>query len=175
MLPQNLSAPFITQVPPFKKVLMETLPYVDFLFGNEVRGVAQEGAHPLPSHWPGHSRLCLPWQTEAGTFAETEGWDKSDLEAVALKVWAVAANQQPSAGGGAHAACLPLLRSHACPRQMAAGGAQWSSHRAPNPPLWLSTAASPCTLSLRFAPLVMSACTANNCGLTGSPLLAGAH
>jgi hypothetical protein len=35
--PQNLSAPFIVQVPPFKKVLMDTLPCIDFLFGNEVR------------------------------------------------------------------------------------------------------------------------------------------
>jgi adenosine kinase len=35
---QNLSAPFIVQVPPFKKVLMDTLPYIDYLFGNEVSG-----------------------------------------------------------------------------------------------------------------------------------------
>ncbi len=34
---QNLSAPFIVQVPPFKKVLTDTLPFIDFLFGNEVR------------------------------------------------------------------------------------------------------------------------------------------
>merc|ERR1719284_316009 len=31
----NLSAPFIMQVPPFKAVLMKTLPNVDVLFGNE--------------------------------------------------------------------------------------------------------------------------------------------
>jgi len=34
---QNLSAPFIMQVPPFKKTLMDSIPYMDFLFGNEVR------------------------------------------------------------------------------------------------------------------------------------------
>ena len=30
----NLSAPFICEVPPFKKALMELMPYVDYLFGN---------------------------------------------------------------------------------------------------------------------------------------------
>lgn len=35
-VPQNLSAPFIMQVPPFKSVLMATMPAVDYLFGNEV-------------------------------------------------------------------------------------------------------------------------------------------
>merc|ERR1711957_75414 len=44
----NLSAPFLMQVPPFKAVFTDTLPYVDFLFGNE---------------------------TEARTWAETEAWD----------------------------------------------------------------------------------------------------
>ncbi|GFH08837.1 PfkB domain-containing protein, partial [Haematococcus lacustris] len=44
----NLSAPFIVQVPPFKKVLMDSMPYIDFLFANEV---------------------------EAAAFAESEGWD----------------------------------------------------------------------------------------------------
>lgn len=47
------------QVPPFKQVLTETLPYVDFLFGNE---------------------------TEATTFAETEGWETKDISEIALKV-----------------------------------------------------------------------------------------
>ncbi len=86
----NLSAPFIMQVPPFKKVagcsgsfspspadripesdrasvfiltkcqvLMDALPFIDFLFGNEI---------------------------EAATFAETEGWQTKDLAEVALKV-----------------------------------------------------------------------------------------
>ncbi|KAJ9515376.1 hypothetical protein QJQ45_016371 [Haematococcus lacustris] len=55
----NLSAPFIVQVPPFKKVLMDSMPYIDFLFANEV---------------------------EAAAFAESEGWDAQDLEQVALKV-----------------------------------------------------------------------------------------
>lgn len=55
----NLSAPFISQVPPFKKTLMDEMPYVDFLFGNEL---------------------------EAAAFAESEGWDARDLKAVALKV-----------------------------------------------------------------------------------------
>lgn len=55
----NLSAPFIMQVPPFKKVLMDTLPYVDFLFGNE---------------------------TEAATFAESEGWDTREAGEIALRI-----------------------------------------------------------------------------------------
>ena len=44
MLEEYLDA---TQVPPFKKTLMEAMPYMDFLFGNE---------------------------TEARAFAESEGW-----------------------------------------------------------------------------------------------------
>ncbi|KAG1669505.1 hypothetical protein FOA52_015672 [Chlamydomonas sp. UWO 241] len=55
----NLSAPFIMQVPPFKACLMESMPYVDFLFGNE---------------------------TEAATFAECEGWDTKDVAEIALRV-----------------------------------------------------------------------------------------
>lgn len=55
----NLSAPFIMQVPPFKATLLEALPYVDYLFGNE---------------------------TEAATFAETEGWETKDISEIALKV-----------------------------------------------------------------------------------------
>ena len=47
------------QVPPFKKVLMDTMPYIDYLFGNE---------------------------TEAATFAETEGWETRDLSEIALKM-----------------------------------------------------------------------------------------
>jgi len=47
----NLSAPFLMQVPPFKAVFVDTIPYVDFLFGNE---------------------------TEARTWAETEGWYDAD-------------------------------------------------------------------------------------------------
>ena len=34
----NLSAPFLMQVPPFKTAMMETMPYVDVLFGNESEG-----------------------------------------------------------------------------------------------------------------------------------------
>lgn len=55
----NLSAPFIMQVPPFKKTLMDALPYVDFLFGNE---------------------------NEAETFAQSESWDTKDLGEVALRI-----------------------------------------------------------------------------------------
>jgi sugar/nucleoside kinase (ribokinase family) len=55
----NISAPFIVQVPPFKKVLLEALPYVDFLFGNE---------------------------TEAAAFAESEGWETREAGEIALKV-----------------------------------------------------------------------------------------
>merc|ERR1719276_363026 len=55
----NLSAPFIMQVPPFKACLVETMPYVDFLFGNE---------------------------TEAQTWADTEGWDTQDVEFIATRL-----------------------------------------------------------------------------------------
>jgi sugar/nucleoside kinase (ribokinase family) len=47
------------QVPPFKKTLMDALPYVDFLFGNE---------------------------NEAATFAESENWGTSDIAEIALRV-----------------------------------------------------------------------------------------
>jgi len=46
-------------VPPFKATLLAALPYVDFLFGNE---------------------------TEAATFAETEGWETKDVAEIAKKV-----------------------------------------------------------------------------------------
>ncbi len=55
----NLSAPFIMQVPPFKKTLMDALPYVDYLFGNE---------------------------NEAAAFAESEGWPAGDIADIALRV-----------------------------------------------------------------------------------------
>lgn len=55
----NLSAPFLMQVPPFKAVFVQTLPYVDFLFGNE---------------------------TEARTWAETEGWETEDVEFIATRL-----------------------------------------------------------------------------------------
>merc|ERR1719265_3122908 len=55
----NLSAPFIMQVPPFKAVLDETMPYIDFLFGNE---------------------------TEAQTWAETEGWETKDVAFIATRL-----------------------------------------------------------------------------------------
>lgn len=55
----NLAAPFIMQVPPFKATLMAALPFMDFLFGNE---------------------------TEAQTFAESEGWETRDVAEIALKI-----------------------------------------------------------------------------------------
>jgi adenosine kinase len=55
----NPPPPLQNQVPPFKKVLLDALPYVDFLFGNE---------------------------TEAATFAETEGWETKDAGEIALRV-----------------------------------------------------------------------------------------
>lgn len=58
----NLAAPFIMQVPPFKAALLETLPYIDFLFGNE---------------------------SEAVTFAETEGWETRDVAEIALRIAAM--------------------------------------------------------------------------------------
>lgn len=55
----NLSAPFIMEVPPFKECLMKTMPYIDVLFGNE---------------------------TEAQTFAKTEGWSETDIPSIAAKL-----------------------------------------------------------------------------------------
>lgn len=55
----NLSAPFIMQVPPFKACLDDTMPYVDFLFGNE---------------------------TEAQTWADVSGWDCSDIAFIATRL-----------------------------------------------------------------------------------------
>lgn len=49
------------QVPPFKKAFTETMPYVDFLFGNE---------------------------TEAEAFAESEGWKTKSIREIASKVQA---------------------------------------------------------------------------------------
>ena len=55
----NLSAPFISQVPPFKATLMATMPHIDVLFGNE---------------------------TEARAFAESEGWETECLATIAAKI-----------------------------------------------------------------------------------------
>jgi len=55
----NLSAPFLMQVPPFKAVFVEAIPYADFLFGNE---------------------------TEARTWAETEGWETEDVAFIATRL-----------------------------------------------------------------------------------------
>jgi adenosine kinase len=55
----NLSAPFLMQVPPFKAVYNELMPKVDFLFGNE---------------------------TEAQTWADTEGWDTQDVAFIATRL-----------------------------------------------------------------------------------------
>merc|ERR1711988_292165 len=55
----NLSAPFLMQVPPFKAFILESLPMVDYLFCNE---------------------------TEAATYAETEGWETSDVKFIATRL-----------------------------------------------------------------------------------------
>merc|ERR1711976_788377 len=55
----NLSAPFLMQVPPFKAFILEILPMVDYLFCNE---------------------------TEAATFAESEGWGTSDVKFIATRL-----------------------------------------------------------------------------------------
>lgn len=55
----NLSAPFLMQVPPFKSFILKSLPNVDYLFCNE---------------------------TEAATFAETEGWETSDVKFIATRL-----------------------------------------------------------------------------------------
>mmetsp|Transcript_8358 Transcript_8358/g.26627 ORF Transcript_8358/g.26627 Transcript_8358/m.26627 type:complete len:354 (+) Transcript_8358:90-1151(+) len=64
----NLSAPFLMQVPPFKAVISELLPQVDVLFGNE---------------------------TEAQTYAETEGWETKDVAEIATRL-----SQIPSTKAG---------------------------------------------------------------------------
>jgi sugar/nucleoside kinase (ribokinase family) len=68
------------QVPPFKKTLMDALPYVDFLFGNE---------------------------NEAATFADTENWGTSDIAEIALRVspckvagWLLGNDSLVPCGGG---------------------------------------------------------------------------
>jgi len=55
----NLSAPFLMQVPPFKAVLTEIIPFTDYLFCNE---------------------------TEAQTWAETEGWETADISFIATRL-----------------------------------------------------------------------------------------
>jgi len=55
----NLSAPFLMEVPPFKACFVDTMPYVDFLFGNE---------------------------TEARTWAQTQGWDTTDVSFIATRL-----------------------------------------------------------------------------------------
>merc|ERR1711918_202238 len=55
----NLSAPFLMQVPPFKAVFVSAIPYADYLFGNE---------------------------TEARTWAETEGWGTEDVSFIATRL-----------------------------------------------------------------------------------------
>merc|ERR1719161_2779276 len=55
----NLSAPFLMQVPPFKACFDKTIPYVDYLFGNE---------------------------TEAATWAEVEGWGTTDVAFIATRL-----------------------------------------------------------------------------------------
>jgi len=55
----NLSAPFLMQVPPFKAVFVDAIPHADYLFGNE---------------------------TEARTWAETEGWDTTDVSFIATRL-----------------------------------------------------------------------------------------
>merc|ERR1711904_703771 len=55
----NLSAPFLMQVPPFKACFVETMPYVDFLFGNE---------------------------TEAQTWADSESWETKDIKFIATRL-----------------------------------------------------------------------------------------
>lgn len=55
----NLSAPFLMQVPPFKAIFVELMPFVDFLFCNE---------------------------TEARVWAETEGWNTTDVKFIATRL-----------------------------------------------------------------------------------------
>lgn len=65
---QNISAPFIVEVPPFKAVIAKALPMVDFLFGNE---------------------------TEAASFAKSEGWETTDVAEIALKIQQLPGSLKP--------------------------------------------------------------------------------
>lgn len=49
----------VVQVPPFKQTLTDTIPYIDFLFGNE---------------------------TEARAFATSEKWNTEDIPTIAVKI-----------------------------------------------------------------------------------------
>merc|ERR1719191_2307818 len=84
----NLSAPFLMQVPPFKAVFAKSIPYVDFLFGNE---------------------------TEASTWAETEGWDTTDIPFIATRLSLI-----PSAKEGRH--CYVIITQGADPTIVAYRG-----------------------------------------------------
>jgi adenosine kinase len=65
---QNISAPFICEVPPFKATLDKALSMADFLFGNE---------------------------TEAAAFAKVEGWETTDVAEIALKISQTKADKKP--------------------------------------------------------------------------------
>lgn len=64
---QNISAPFICEVPPFKAALVGALKKADFLFGNE---------------------------TEAAAFAKSEGWETTDVKEIARKISQMAGLQK---------------------------------------------------------------------------------
>jgi len=85
----NLAAPFLMQVPPFKASMMEVMPYVDILFGNE---------------------------TEALTFAQSEGWETEDISEIALKCAAL-----PKASGSK--ARMVVFTQGPKPTIVATGGA----------------------------------------------------
>mmetsp|Transcript_23949 Transcript_23949/g.75313 ORF Transcript_23949/g.75313 Transcript_23949/m.75313 type:complete len:354 (-) Transcript_23949:74-1135(-) len=78
----NLAAPFLMQVPPFKAVLTELLPQVDILFGNE---------------------------TEAQTWAETEGWETKDVPFIATRL-SLIPSSKPSRKRDAAGGALPRKR-----------------------------------------------------------------
>lgn len=58
----NISAPFLVEVPPFKKAMDDVLPFATHVFGNE---------------------------TEAAAFARAEGWTETDLETIASRIAAL--------------------------------------------------------------------------------------
>lgn len=63
----NLSAPFLMQVPPFKKAYDDVMPLVDILFGNE---------------------------TEAKAWAAVEGWDITEVEEIATRLAAIPSSKE---------------------------------------------------------------------------------
>jgi hypothetical protein len=155
------------QVPPFKKVLLDTMPYIDILFGNEHEAAAFAEAEALGTTDLSEIALKVgaccagrPWQP--GSLAAPVGWGQSAcLHQVPWGRPAFACPgctcpqslslhaHLPSPGHDQqlttmHALTLPPpprpRRSPPCPSRAAAAAGWWSSPRARTPPSWPRTA-----------------------------------